>query len=218
MLTVHQIINYPVSSNCFVLFDKAVGRDCIIVDPGGKSSDGIFSFLQDKYLIPQYIILTHEHFDHCWGCNEIVSKYHIPIICSELCAEWIKSYKKNCSVFYDNAIAFTIESKTVSVESLGFELDFQGTTIHFRNTPGHSDASICFFIENSLFTGDTVIKDVKTVTKLRSGSKEKLKDTLSYLESLKGKGFIVYPGHGEVFLLDGYDMEKCVTGRTEMTL
>lgn len=160
--------------------------------------------------MPKYVILTHEHFDHCWGVNELVERYHIPIICSQGCIEDIKSYKKNCSVFYDNAIAFTIESETISIESLRLELDFQGTTIQFKNTPGHSNASICFYVENFLFTGDTLIKDIKIVTKLRSGSKEKLEDSLSYLESLKGNDFIVYPGHGEAFLLDEYDLKKCL--------
>ena len=210
MLTIHQIINSPVPSNCFVLYDKALGGECIIVDPGSKLDKELFAFLEQQGIAPQYIILTHEHFDHCWGVNGLVERYHIPIICSQECIEDIKSYKKNCSVFYDNAIAFTIESETISIESLRLEIDFQGTTIQFKNTPGHSDASICFYVENFLFTGDTLIKDIKTVTKLCSGSKEKLEDSLSYLESLKGNGFVVYPGHGEVFLLDEYDLKKCL--------
>ena len=104
MLIVHQIINSPVTSNCFVLYDKTISNDCVIVDPGSRSDDVLFAFLEQENLIPKYIILTHEHFDHCWGVKELVERYQIPIICSALCAEAIKSEKRNCSVFYDNHI------------------------------------------------------------------------------------------------------------------
>ena len=95
MLSVHTIVNNPVPSNCFVLYDKAVGRKCVVVDPGSKSDGELFAFLDKEDLVPQYIILTHEHFDHCWGVNELVEKYQIPIICSELCAECIRYEKRN---------------------------------------------------------------------------------------------------------------------------
>ena len=110
MLSVHTIINAPVPSNCFVLYDKTVGNECIIVDPGSKSDDILFAFLDQENLFPKYIILTHEHFDHCWGVKELVEKYNIPIICSALCAEYIQFEKRNCSVFYDNKEPFVIKS------------------------------------------------------------------------------------------------------------
>lgn len=208
MLEKKQIINDPVPSNCFVLYDKAVGRDCIVVDPGSKSDDKLFAFFEEEGLVPQYIVLTHEHFDHCWGVNELVEKYQVPIICSALCAECIQFEKRNCSVFYDNKERFVITSKTISVESLDNILPFAGTELRFFATPGHSNASVCFTVGQSLFTGDTLIKDLRTVTKLPTGSVAKLKDSLDVMATLKGNDFTVYPGHGDTFLLDDYNLEK----------
>lgn len=172
MLSIHTIVNKPVPSNCFVLYDKAVGRECIVVDPGSKSDDNLFDFLEEEGFVPQYIVLTHEHFDHCWGVNEFVEKYRVPIVCSELCADYIKYEKKNCSVFYDNNERFVINSPTISVESLNYVLPFAGTELHFFATPGHTDASVCFTVCKYLFTGDTLIKDLRTVTKLPTGSQQ----------------------------------------------
>lgn len=208
MLSVHTIVNKPVSSNCFVLFDKSFGRKCIVVDPGSKSDDVLFAFLEEVGLVPQYVVLTHEHFDHCWGVNELVAKYQVPIVCSALCAECIKYEKRNCSVFYDNSERFVITSPTVSVESLNYILPFLDTEMHFISSPGHTDASVCVAIGKALFTGDTLIKDLRTVTKLPTGSISKLLETMNLLGALQGNEYMVFPGHGNIFELDGYNLEK----------
>lgn len=211
MIFIHQIINFPVPSNSFVVYDKVID-DCVIVDPGGKSSEAIIAFLEKEGLIPQFIILTHEHFDHCWGVNELVERYHTPIICSALCAECIQLEKRNCSVFYDNKERFVITSQTISVESLNYVLPFGGSELRFFDSPGHTNASVCFTVSQNLFTGDTLIKDLRTVTKLPTGSVEKLQGTKKILQNMQGKGYMVYPGHGDIFELDGYDLELMFTG------
>ena len=58
--------------------------------------------------------------------------------------------------------------------------------------------------------GDTLIKDIRTVTKLKGGSVEKLYDSLSMIETLKGRELIIYPGHGDMYQLDGYDLKVAV--------
>lgn len=210
MVTVHRIVNTPVDSNCFVLFDKAVCDDCIIVDPASKYNENLLCFLREKKLTPKYIVLTHEHFDHCWGVNELVRHFQIPIVCSELCAEAIKNEKKNCSVFYDNKERFTINNETISVESLEFKLHFADSDILFYSTPGHTEASICFVFGNYLFTGDTLIQNLRTVTKLPGGNVMKLRKSLEFLQTFFGKGVHVCAGHGEEFELDEYDILKAL--------
>lgn len=210
MLTIHQIINKPVPSNCFVLYDKAVGRECIVVDPGSKSNDDLFAFLEEGSLVPQYIVLTHEHFDHCWGVNELEEKFGVPVVCSELCAECIQFEKRNCSVFYDNNVRFVITSETISVESLNYVLPFAGTKLSFFETPGHTKASICFTVGRGLFSGDTLLGNLRTVTKLPTGSLNSLKKSIDFIAKLKGQELIVYPGHGNTFLLDDYNLERAL--------
>lgn len=210
MLTVHRIINDPVPSNCYVVVDKAIGNDCAIIDPGSKNGEHLLSLLIDNELTPRYIILTHEHFDHCWGVNDLVNRFGIPIVCSALCAEFIRLEKRNCSVFYNYNDRFTITSDTISIESIGGILPFADRELKFFLSPGHSDASICLVIQDCLFSGDTLIKDLRTVTKLPTGSIIKLKESLNALSELKGKGFTVYPGHGDEFQLDEYELGKAL--------
>lgn len=210
MLSVKTFVNSPVPSNCYVLYDKSEGGDCIIVDPGSRDEKFLIEFLIQNNLQPKFIILTHEHFDHCWGVNELVKKYNVPIVCSKQCANCIKYEKRNCSVFYDNNESFVINSPAISVEELNYVLPFAGTELRFFASPGHTDASVCLTAGRCIFTGDTLIKDLRTVTKLPTGSMVKLLETKERLLQLKGKEYIVYPGHGDIFDFDQYDIMKMI--------
>lgn len=210
MLSVRLFVNAPVTSNCYVLFDKDFGNDCIIVDPGSKSEDELTAYLTEERLLPRFIILTHEHFDHCWGVNQLTGRYPVPIICSQSCVDAIKNEKLNCSVFYDNGEGFIIDGGTVSTESIDNVLQFGRHGIRFFKTPGHTDASISFVAGQYLFTGDTLISEECTVTKLPTGSASKLKESLSLYTQMQGRGYWVFPGHGKEFNLDGYDLSKMI--------
>ena len=212
MVEVARLLNAPVGSNCFVIFDKTTGHNCIIVDPGSRNNEQLYAFLKKEQLIPHFIVLTHEHFDHCWGVNDLVDIYHIPIVCSALCSECIQFEKRNCSVFYDNKEPFVITSKTITVESLNYVLPFADTKLRFFTTPGHTNASVCFTVGHALFTGDTLIKDLRTVTKLPTGSVSKLRESIDLFKRFQGEGYIVYPGHGDLFELDGYALELMIMG------
>ena len=208
MLLIKQIVNVPKSSNCFVLFDKAVGNNCIVVDPGSEENAPLYLFWEQEGIAPEYIVLTHEHFDHCWGVDDIREVYpDVKLVCSQICSEAIQDKKKNYSVFHQQP-GFDLKPADIVLEAVGWIVGWNGYHIRFVPAQGHSAAGIIFFIDKYVFTGDTLIKNIKTVTKLKTASKEKLKESLLILENKKGNGLIVCPGHGEVFELDDYDLTK----------
>ncbi len=208
MLVIKQIVNVPKSSNCFVLFDKAVGNNCIVVDPGSEDNSILNQYLEQEVLLPEYIFLTHEHFDHCWGVEDIREVYpDVKLVCSQICSEAIQDKKKNYSVFYQQP-GFDLKPADIVLDEVNWSLNWNGYQIRFEPAQGHSAAGIIFFIDRYVFTGDTLIKDIKTVTKLKTASKKRLMDSIAMLEKEKGKVLIVCPGHGEMFNLDRYDLSK----------
>lgn len=209
-MVVKRFINEPVSSNCYVIYNGVKGGSCIVVDPGSINNTELLSFLAENCLTPQYIVLTHEHFDHIWGVNELAALYKAPIVCSELCSLLIKDSFDNCSAMYDDSMAVEIKEPAICIESIDYTLPFDGSRVKFYESPGHSDASICFTLNGCLFTGDALLKDLKTVTKLPTGSKDKLKCTLQNIRTMQSQGLRVYPGHGDSFDLDGYDLNKAL--------
>ena len=192
------------------LFDKAGGNNCVVIDPGSENNNHFYQFLEQEQIIPEYIILTHEHFDHCWGVNDIRNVYpNVKLVCSQICSEAIQNRKKNYSVFNQQP-GFELRPADIVLEDVNWFLNWNGYQIRFESAQGHSAAGIVLFIDKYVFTGDTLIKGIKTVTKLKTASKERLLESLSMLENEKGKNLIVCPGHGEMFGLDGYDLNKAL--------
>ncbi len=197
MLQINVIINNPIPSNCYVIYSQDSSK-CLVVDPGSENIREIKYFLNEKNLLPEYIILTHEHFDHIWSVNKLKNIYLCKIISSRECSESITDPKKNMSVFYKPP-GFAIDKADVLIDHLGFTMHWNAYKIIFYTTPGHTNGSICFTISNYLFTGDTLINGKETVTRLPGGSKFKLSQSLKLLNSLTKDNTIILSGHGESF-------------------
>lgn len=210
-LTIKQIVNSPVTSNCYIVYDMSESDNgCIIVDPGSEDAVEYLDFMKQKGLSLSYIFLTHEHFDHCWSVNELRKIYPgVKLICSKTCSEAIQNRKSNYSVFNQQP-GFELKPANIVLEDVNWSLNWDGYKIRFEPAEGHSAAGIIIFIGEYVFTGDTLIKDTKTVTKLKTASKEGLVSSLLMLNKEKGKNLIVCPGHGKMFDLDGYDLNKAL--------
>lgn len=195
-LICHRIINNPIDSNCFVVY-HAGDRSCIIIDPGSENDATLIAFLEKESLIPKYILLTHEHFDHILGVNTLKEKYDPIVVCSESCAKSIKDPKKNLSVFY-NQKEYKVNSVDIILHNKNETFNFNGINIRFYETPGHSEGSIVIEILNHLFVGDLLIRNSKTVTKLPGGNKSSLITSVQLVEQLsKNNSKVIHSGHGE---------------------
>jgi glyoxylase-like metal-dependent hydrolase (beta-lactamase superfamily II) len=85
------------------------------------------------------------------------------------------------------------------------ELQLGGFRVDWLSTPGHTDGSVCFIIEDQLFAGDTILRAGFGRADLPGGSPEKLAESVERLRALD-PDLVVQPGHGEPFRLgDGLD-------------
>ena len=204
-MIVETLKNYPIDSNCYLLYNNNQSN-CIIIDPGTEDCKELLTLLNIKKLIPQFIILTHEHFDHIWGVNKLLEIFQPKVVCSSKCMEAIIDKKKNLSVFYYNS-GFEINLNNQFL--IAKEILFNDNKIKIIETPGHSLGSITISIRNLLFTGDTVMINSKIVTKLPGGNKTQLKNSILILQSLYlNNNILVYPGHGNVFKFDEFQLSN----------
>jgi len=202
-MEIKRFINAPVSSNCYVLYDKLVDECCVVVDPGTKDCAELLSFLDNEHLSPEYIMLTHEHFDHVWGSNLLRDKYGAKIVCSYVCAQKIGKPQNYFNLLYYNDITnFQIKGVDIIVEDIHYFLRWHNLLFSFIITPGHSSSSICVECDNYLFSGDTVMLNYKPFIKKRhEGSWEEFVDSLKKIFNSYSMNTLVYPGHGDCFRL-----------------
>ena len=203
MLKVERFVNELMSSNCYIVWDDA-SLMCLVIDPASEKSLREIEFMEYHNLTLDFILLTHEHTDHTWGVNALLDKYDAKVICSQKCKENLpKSGDMYFQLYYDRKdYHYEVRRVDFTCEELNWELGWNGKTIKFINTPGHSFGSVCIDVQGYLFTGDTIMQTKPYVNK-RNGDIETYRQSVSTVLSIYNTAItIVYPGHGEIFLLN----------------
>ena len=203
-----RFVNSLFTSNAYIISYENKS-DIWVVDPGDTLP--IYQWMAENGKTEiKGILLTHSHFDHIYGINDIISRYPQSVIyvANESGKHALFDAKLNGSKYTERAIIIS-ECAKVCYYPSQFYL-WYNIPISVYMTPGHSDDSVCFTISHHLFTGDTLIKDTRTVTKLKNGSVEKLKQSLKLIKSIDIEPCIILPGHGEEFFLRGYDFNKAL--------
>ncbi|GAQ95361.1 glyoxylase, beta-lactamase superfamily II [Thermodesulfovibrio aggregans] len=181
----------PLFVNSYVVYDEKT-KVGIIIDPGDEP-DLILDFVKEEDLNIKYIICTHGHFDHIGAVKEIKEETGADVI---LHREDIEIYKNSPQVamqFFGIEIEPQPEpDKLIENEET---ITIFGKEIKFIHTPGHSPGSMCIYIENHLFTGDTLFAGSVGRTDLIGGSMDKLLNSLKKIAKLP-MNTEVLPGHG----------------------
>ena len=165
-----------------------------------------------------FIILTHEHYDHIRGVNYWKEKTNAKVICSEACNNGLQNPLRNFSIFFKDFCELqtmvTVDRKAENCEyscngditfKNKYEFEWQDNNLQLFETPGHSKGSICVIVNDAvLFSGDSLFKDYPTISKFPGGSKKQwCEKSLPLLKSLSGR-LQVFPGHLESFYLKDY--------------
>lgn len=205
MTKVESFSNELMSSNCYVIYDD-VTKKCIVIDPGSQYSKREIDFINKFGYTLDYVLLTHEHTDHTWGCNAIIEHYPTAkIACSEACAKELpKAGDMYFRLYYDDPnYHYNVKKIDFVFESVDNCIQWNDITIVIFNTPGHSLGSVCILIDDALFTGDTIMQ-YKPYIPSRKGSIEQLNRSIEMIVNRLSNTYMVFPGHGPSFLLKDY--------------
>jgi hydroxyacylglutathione hydrolase len=94
--------------------------------------------------------------------------------------ERTQNKRKNLSLYYDQ---FGYEILNANFEIIIEDIiTINSFTIKILKTIGHTDSSLSYLVGEKLFTGDFLIKDESTITKLPSGNRL---DFLNFFEEFK---------------------------------
>ena len=144
----------------------------IVIDPGESSK--IINFLKEKQLNLKAILVTHHHFDHTGGINEILSHYPVDVFGP-----------------FNNGIE-NINKKLKD----GDKVSIIGIEFEIIEIPGHTLDHIAFYSENNgspiLFCGDTLFAG--GCGRVFEGTSDQMYESLKKLKILPDNTS-VYCGH-----------------------
>lgn len=178
-------------NNVYLVMDEKT-KKAVLIDASAMSPE-IVQIVKELGAKVQYILLTHGHFDHVMGVNALKKALNTEAV-----------IHKDDLAISDNVNEFTRLFGLPDGEVPKYELyindgdvitvgDMKIKVIH---TPGHTEGGVCYLIEDTMFSGDTLFKESVGRTDLFGGSFEKLSDSIkNKLFKLKND-IKVYPGHG----------------------
>jgi glyoxylase-like metal-dependent hydrolase (beta-lactamase superfamily II) len=192
-------LGHEIFANCYLLEDEKTGK-CAIVDPGWYDNI-ITDVLDEKNINPEYVLLTHGHFDHILGVYGLQKERGAKVVIHEADADHLIDPKKSlCEGNFPEPqypVTADITVKEGDVIMLGEE------EIKVMSTPGHTNGSVCYILEKDrvIISGDTLFCMTAGRTDFPDGSDEKMIESLKRLIALDGN-YDVLPGHNRATTLE----------------
>ena len=175
---------------------------CIIIDPGNYYEEEnllIKSYIDERSLIPQYILITHAHIDHIASASDCIKHYKIPFyICrgNSIMLDHYDIMKGYMNVDSEKPeVSHWIEEseKKLTVGSFEFNVNYN---------PGHSPGCMSFEIDSLIFCGDLIFKGSIGRTDLQTSNPAHMEKSLEMFVNSFDVNSTLLPGHREITTLD----------------
>lgn len=188
----------PLSENTYVVSDET--NECVVIDCGALSDserNSIASYIDENKLVVKHSILTHAHFDHCFGCAFIAERYGAKPMMHE---EDQRAYSLMHSQT-ESLLGVNIEAEFPAADSYFTEkgvIEFGKHRFQIVHTPGHTRGSVFLYCEEEkiAFSGDTLFRASIGRTDFEGGSTPDILDSLQNKVSKLPWDTTIYPGHG----------------------
>ena len=161
------------SSTYTYLIASAKGREAVIIDPVIENVESYIGLLKELDLKLVKVIDTHIHADHITALNEL-------------------NKRTSCTrIMGENSKSEVIDIKVKDNEKINIE----NIELKAMYTPGHTDCSYSYLMNDRVFTGDTLLINGTGRTDFQNGSSFDAYDSLfNKLLKLPEKT-LVYPAH-----------------------
>jgi hydroxyacylglutathione hydrolase len=203
------IAGFPAGSwaaNCYV---AATGprSECLVVDPGQDSADGIAEIVREHGLKPVAVLLTHGHLDHMWSVTPVAGTYDatawIHPADRHLLADPLAGISSETAAMLLGGRYEFAEPDDVAELADGQVLELAGLEVTVDHTPGHTGGSVAFrtpyddSVSQVMFSGDLLFAGSIGRTDLPGGDHPTMLRTLRDKVLTLPDDVVVLPGHGE---------------------
>jgi glyoxylase-like metal-dependent hydrolase (beta-lactamase superfamily II) len=175
-------------TNTFIIVSD--DKQAVIIDP----ADNGFMLLHEVEKLGaelKMILITHGHYDHTKAAAYLQNETGVPVYVHTADTEMLQNVNK--------ALPFGIIPDFQPVKNilpLPEEITLSDLTFKIVNTPGHTEGSCMLFIDDAIFTGDTLFKGSVGNTWGNLENFERLIQSVQFLKKLD-KDYRIFAGHGE---------------------
>ena len=193
-LRVETYIVGPVQTNCYFAINDDK-KEVLVIDPGA-SAEKLAEKIKEQGLKPAAILLTHGHFDHATGAEELAKLLQVRIYAEEKEKETLENPQLNLSGWQGSSLVFHADEYLKDEQ----EIDLAGFHIRVLLTPGHTVGGCCFYFpyQNVIFSGDTLFQTSVGRTDFPKGSMSQLINGIREKLLPLPDETAVYTGHGEM--------------------
>lgn len=186
---IEKFVTGPIETNTYVVVNEEL--NCFIVDPSSDCDD-VLSYLEDNSIVPETIVITHGHFDHVMGINEILAVYpEIPIYMHPGEAPLLRNAELNGSVMM--GIQYSYTGPVIDLKEGPMQIGSFNITIIV--IPGHSPAGTAVLIDKYLICGDILFAGSIGRSDLPGGDGALLLKGIQEKFLILPEDTVVCPGH-----------------------
>jgi len=182
-------------TNGYVVRAEEASKVCLIVDAGLDGRE-LVTFLHDRQLIPEAVVLTHGHVDHIAGLLQVQDAHpDINVYIHQQDGPMLSDPQKNLSAMAGQPV--TLDCDAVLVAE-GDTVEAADVSLQVIHTPGHTPGGMCLYAQSHdiLFAGDTLFQQSVGRTDFPGGSMPQLKASIKQKLFVLPDSTVVYPGHG----------------------
>lgn len=181
----------PIFVNTYLVYDEE-SKKGFVVDPGGYSGK-LANSVREKGLSIDYIILTHGHADHIGGVAEHLKEFSNCKIVSYIDEDDILLDAKHNESTGILGRPVTIDSD-IKVNDMD-TMSVGNMNLTFIHTPGHTPGGMCIYVDNVLFSGDTLFRFSIGRTDFYGGSFKDISNSIKTRLYTLPDDTLVLPGH-----------------------
>lgn len=197
-----------INTNSYLLIDEE-SKEAIIIDLGGDCQV-IIDEIESYNAKLKYILNTHGHFDHVLGEKDAQDRLGVDVYIHENDKIMVENLPLQLKIFGMMSNADAPSNLKTFTEQDIFKLG--NKEIKVIHTPGHTPGSVCFLIENNLFSGDTLFYTSVGRTDFEGGSFEQITHSIKEKLFTLNEDITVYPGH-DIKTTIGYEKKyNCYFG------
>ena len=212
----------PWGTNCYVAA-TGPGTECVVIDPGMNSADGIAQVVAEHRLKPVAVLVTHGHVDHMFSVAPVAGTYDATAWIHpkdrHLLADPLAGMSPDTARMMLGGDHTWAEPDDVRELSDSQSLEIAGLTFVVDHTPGHTQGSVTFRtpgldtpprasgatrpvglpdgVGGTMFSGDLLFQGSIGRTDLPGGDHAQMLTSLRTKVLPLADDIVVLPGHGE---------------------